>query len=340
MLRLLKRLLGPKVCSMVPLEIWHRLLEMDLVLPYWHMVSDRNLAHVSGLYKFRSVRQFKEDIEFFLRYYTPVNLQDVIRYLDGTGRLPKRCFLPTFDDGFREMYDIVAPFLYMRGIPAIFFLNTSVVDNLELCYTQKKSLLMCALASLGDSPAVEEVSSHLTNAGITGPDIPGRILSITYCQRHVLDELAPILGCDFVAYAAKVQPYLTSEQVKDLIKKGFDIGAHSIDHPLYSELSIEQQLTQTWESLSWLSDRFQYVCQSFAFPYRDSGVSQEFFQKAFSNKCLKVSFGTGGMISHFFPKNLERFSMERTDLPAVQILGRQFGKTLLQCQLLRGRNSR
>jgi peptidoglycan/xylan/chitin deacetylase (PgdA/CDA1 family) len=313
-----------------PLDMWHRLVEVELLIPYYHVVSDHELAHVSGIYKFRSIRQFKADVEFFLRFYAPVSLQDVIGHLDGARPLPKRCFLLTFDDGFREIYDVIAPILYARGIPAAFFLTTSVVDNRDLIYPQKKSLLIRALALLEDSPAKREVSQKLSNAGVKGPDLPSGIRSISFRQRHVLDELGPLLGCDFAAYAASARPYLTSEQTRDLMRKGFAIGAHSVDHPLYSELSLEEQLVQTRESLSWLSGCYQFDCQAFAFPYNDAGISLDFFQKCFGDGRLKVSFGTGGMFRHLFPRNLERFSMERTDMPAAQVLARQFGKAFFR----------
>ena len=252
--------MGPRICSWVPLNIWHRLLGVELVLAYYHVVSDQELAHVSALYKFRSLRQFKADIEFFLRSYTPISLQDVVSHLEGAGRFPKRCFFLTFDDGFCEIHDVVATVLYAKGISSVFFLTTSVIDNRDLIYPQKKSLLIRALASQRDSPGKREVSQHLANAGVKSPDLPSRIRSITYRQRHVLDELGPFLGCDFAAYAASAQPYLTSEQTRDLMRKGFVIGAHSVDHPLYFELNLEEQLIQTQNSLSWLSSRFDYDC--------------------------------------------------------------------------------
>jgi len=329
-LRQLKQRWGPRIGTLVPLNLGHWLLGVEIVLPYYHVVSDQELAHISGLYKFRSLRQFKSDLEFFLRFYTPVSLHDVIHHLAGACRLPKRCFLLTFDDGFREIYDIIAPILYAQGIPAVFFLMTSAIDNHNLCYPQKKSLLIRALASIGDSPITREVSRHLFNAHVKGSDLLSQIRNIYYRQRHVLDELEPILGCDYAAYVASEQPYLTSDQIRALMKRGFDIGAHSLDHPLYSELSLEEQLLQTRESIITLSSRYQYECQSFAFPYTDNGVSRNFFEKSFADGCLKISFGTGGIIPHFYPRNLPRFTMERTDLPAAQILGRQFGRTLFR----------
>lgn len=328
--RALKKHWGPKICSWIPLEFWHRLLDVELMLPYYHVVSDQELAHVSGLFKFRSVRQFKADVEFFLRFYTPVSLQDIICHLDGTGRLPKRCLLLTFDDGFREIYDIVAPILHAQGIPAVFFLTTSVVDNRELCYLQKISLIIRTLSSRKDLSVGRQVSKLLTDARVKGPDLPSRIRAITYRQRHVLDELGALLGCDFAAYAASTQPYLISSQIKDLIRQGFAIGAHSVDHPLYSELSLEEQLRQTRESLNWLSKRFQYECNAFAFPFTDAGVSLEFFQAAFADGRLKVSFGTHGMHRHFFPRNLNRHTMEAPHLDAAQLMGREFALTLLR----------
>lgn len=330
MFDLLKRNLGPRVCSWVPLDLWHSLLNVKLVIPHWHIVSDNNVKHVSGIYDYRSLRQFKADLEFFLRFYKPISLQDVIRHLEGGRRLPKRGFLPTFDDGFREIYDVVAPILLSKGVPAVFFLITSAIDNHELCYPQKKSLLIHALRSQGDPNVKREVSRLLTEAGVNGSDLPSRIRSIYYRKRQVLDDIGCVLRCHFAAYVDSVQPYLTSDQIRDLIEKGFDIGAHSIDHPLYSELNLVEQLIQTRESMRWISDNYQYECQAFAFPYRDAGISSEFFKKAFSDERLKVSFGIGGLLNHFFPRNLPRFSMERTDRPASQILSRQFGKALLE----------
>jgi peptidoglycan/xylan/chitin deacetylase (PgdA/CDA1 family) len=326
----LKHRWGSEICSWVPLDFWHWLLDVDLVLPYYHVVSDQELAHVSGLSKYRNEQQFKADLEFFLRSYTPVSLQDILRHLDGGRWLPKRCFLLTFDDGFREVYDVVAPILHARGIPAVFFLTTSVVDNRELCHPQKKSLIIRALASREDLPVGRQVSKLLMDARVNGPDLPSRIRAITCRQRHLLDELGAISGCDFEAYVASTQPYLTSGQISDLMKKGFAIGAHGVDHTPYCELSLEQQLLQTRESLSWLSSRFQYDCHAFAFPNSAAGVSPEFFQRAFADGRLKVSFGTYGMHRHFFPRNLNRHTMEAPDLDAAQLMGREFALALLR----------
>ena len=332
MYRVLKNKWGPEIFSWVPLDLWHRLLQVELLLPYYHLISDQEPEHVSGLCegKVRSVQRFKADLEFYLKHYTPVSLYDVISSVDGISKLPKRCFLLTFDDGFREVYDVVAPILHAWGIPAVFFLTTSVLDNRELIYTQKISLLVRACLRCDSPSKVHEVLQLLTHAGVNGLDLPSRLRSVTYRQHHVLEQVATVLGCDFAAYAASKQPYLTSVQVKDLMVQGFAIGAHSVDHPLYSELNLEEQLWQTFESVSWLSSQFQYECQAFAFPFGDVNVSLDFFQRAFADGHIKVSFGTGGMYRHFSPKNLTRYTMEDGDRDAAHILAREFFVTCVR----------
>jgi peptidoglycan/xylan/chitin deacetylase (PgdA/CDA1 family) len=222
------------------------------------------------------------------------------------------------------MYDVVAPILRARGVPAVFFLTASVLDNRELVYTQKISLLVHACLRREAERRSNEVRQLLKTEGIQGPDIAWCLRSIGYQQRHMLDRIAMILGVDFAEYTSSRRPYLTSDQVRGLMAQGFAIGSHSLDHPLFAELNIDEQLRQTWDSISWLSNRFQYECQAFAFPFRDTHVSLEFFQKAFSRGAVKVSFGTGGLYRHFFPRNLTRFTMEDGDRSASEIVAREF----------------
>jgi peptidoglycan/xylan/chitin deacetylase (PgdA/CDA1 family) len=303
---------------------------VQLIIPRYHVVGDQEPAHVSGLSIFRSIEQFKADMRFFLKFYTPVCLDDIISHIDGGRQLPRRCFIPTFDDGFREISDFTAPILASQGIPAVFFLNTSVLDNRALLCEQKKCLLLHALVHLGNSPARREATRVLTDAGVEEADLQSRIHSLAYPQRHVLDQLGPVLACDFNAYAASVQPYLTSAQIKHLIRNGFAIGAHSVDHPLYSKLTFKDQLIQTRESIGYIRNHLHYDCKAFAFPFMDSGVSSDFFKAIFADGGLKVSFGSDGIRGHFFPRNLERFKMEYSNLKASQILAREFALAILR----------
>jgi hypothetical protein len=62
------------VAPLIPLRHWQRWGRPPVLLPFYHLVSDENPSHVRHLYPVRSVRQFRDDLDFFLKNYRPVPL--------------------------------------------------------------------------------------------------------------------------------------------------------------------------------------------------------------------------------------------------------------------------
>jgi hypothetical protein len=117
------------------------------------------------------------------------------------------------------------------------------------------------------------------------------------------------LDFDFKAYLSKESPYLTSQQINELIKDGFTIGGHSINHPLYKDLNIEDQILQTTSSVNELVNTFRLPYKVFSFPFTDNGVSEEFYHQV--NPKLDLTFGTAGLKKDVGSKNLQRIGMEK-----------------------------
>jgi hypothetical protein len=126
------------------------------------MVSDdAAIPHVRHLYKYKTVRQFEDDMDFVLKHYFPISLTDLLSSLRSGRPLRERSFLLTFDDGYREMSEIVAPILMKKGISATFFLNSAFIDNKQMCYVNKASLLVEQLPTPGSSGLEKELSAML-----------------------------------------------------------------------------------------------------------------------------------------------------------------------------------
>lgn len=318
-----------RCATSVPMEWVRPLSGASLVVPYYHMVSDARVPHVSNLYRFRSIAEFTSDVEFFARHFVPITLEDVVDALNGKRTLSQPCIHLTFDDGFREMHDIVAPILQRVGVPATFFLNTAFLDGGGMAHHNVLSLVLDRLqsdnAKSAEKSRQKAESVLAAEVGQSGT-IAQRVLSVRYAQSSIARSLASALDLDLEQYIREVQPYLSSEQVKSMLKRGFSIGAHSHDHPLYADLSLADQIEQTRLSLDLIKLKFGVSTRSFAFPHHDTGVEPEFFAKAFSELMLDVSFGTRGLVRHFFPRNIERVGMEKTRVSARRILARQFAR--------------
>ena len=324
----LKQKIVSHIFSKIPLSLLGKLAQIKLIIPYYHMVSDEEVLHIKHLYDYKNVKQFKDDIDFLLKNYAPISLSDVLDCLKNGCSLPDMYFLLSFDDGFREMSDVVAPILLEKGIPATFFINSDFIDNKKLCYQHKASILAEYFQKSLPLSTTKKINEIFLKNKLEFKDVKSGILSIIYQQKDVINEIAQLMDIDFEDYLLKNMPYLTSDQIKRLINDGFTVGAHSIDHPLYSSLSLEDQLYQTIESVRFIKEKFCLDYGAFAFPHNDNNVSKEFFVELYKDGLVDVSFGTGGMTNDSFPNNIQRVSMEKPLMPAERIIPLQFAKKL------------
>lgn len=276
-----------------------------IVLPFYHAVTDENPIHIKHLYTPRSVDAFKNDIQFLTENYTSISLERLIELKRGGEAIKENYFHLTFDDGLSEFYEVIAPLLKEKKIHATVFLNSDFIDNKKMFFRFKASILY---DKLGESS----------------------ILKRSYQEEHILDELALQIGVDFKAYLKEVQPYLSSIQIKALIADGFTFGAHSKDHPLYKDLSLEQQFVQTKESLEQISSNFKLAYKVFSFPFTDDEVSMSFFDEIAKETAL--TFGCAGLKEDSAKSNLQRIPME-TQKTGKQIIKEEYLYYLLKAKV-------
>jgi peptidoglycan/xylan/chitin deacetylase (PgdA/CDA1 family) len=306
-----------------------RIAGVNPVVVYYHLVSDHEVPHVANLYRFRNVSQFTRDIDVLLRFFRPLALEDFLLCLEAKQAMASNSLLLTFDDGLKECYDVISPILKRKGVPATFFLCSAFVDNRDLAYDFKKSLLAGLIKTQRTGTAWEgRVRELLGGVGIFGINLATELLSVTYAQREVLDGIADVLGCDFSLYLKTARPYLTSAEVVELLKTGHCIGAHSIDHPRYGDIPLGEQLRQTRESIRFVKERFGVRYGTFAFPSSDANVPREFFCEILGKGVADVCFGNHGLMADPIPRNVQRLSMEKTDMPAEAILGKSYARRM------------
>ena len=270
----------------------------ELVAPCYHMVSNEFPLHTRNLYGHRNKREFEQDLDYFLKYFKPLSLEDLSELVRSGLPLPPKSFFLSFDDGFREMGDVVAEVCRRKGVPATFFLTTGFLNNRLLGFRQKASVLIqvCLDRSISvDHPALKPLALAATGNRTPSADIARRFLALGYKQSHVLDACASLLEVDFDEYLQKERPYLTDDQVSQLVAAGFSIGGHSVDHPLYADLSPDEQVAQTSACMKTLASQMRPGARSFAFPFVSDGVKDEFFEQVFRDEVIDLAFCIGRM---------------------------------------------
>lgn len=273
-------------------------LKTPVFLPFYHVVSNEQLPYILN-YPYRNEKDFESELEYILKYFSPVSLEELIK----NPQPKKQVTHFTFDDGLRQCAEVIAPLLYRRGIPATFFINSGFVDNKDLFHRYKASLILNCLSESPDSQAELFLAGHKLNRA--------NLLRASFNQNDILDEAAEMLEIDFGAFLQEHQPYMSTQQVIDLNKKGFTIGAHGHDHNEFWELKPKKQFQQVEKSMDWVNKHIQPKIRAFSFPFTDDGIKQKLLTKLKTENVCDVTFGTAGLKYDSFETHFQRVPMEK-----------------------------
>jgi peptidoglycan/xylan/chitin deacetylase (PgdA/CDA1 family) len=273
-----------------------------ILLPSGHIVGDVVPPHVQNLLRVPTLAMFRSHIDFLAKHYCALSPGDLERTVNSCeDKIPPRYFVLSFDDGMREIYEVIAPFLREQGIPAIFFINSNTIDNKQLMWRHKVSLLIAR---------AQQNNRHVPTAlaGYPGKTLCAKLLSVRFADRHILDEIASLLDVDFDEYLRTNRPYMTTSQVVELARQGFEFGSHSASHPYFNELSVESQQEEISKSVGFIR-ALGIPCRYFAFPFHDNGVPISLFNYMKSLGLL-FSFGTSDARVDSVPFSLQRFALD------------------------------
>lgn len=314
--------------ELIPLSVLKRISPVDIYLPYHHIVSNGRETHVSHLYQFKNEQQFEKDLDYLLKKFKPIQVSDLVDYVKEKRTVAPDSFMLTFDDGFRECFTVIAPILHRKGIPAIFFLNNNYIGNNKLFYRLKISLLIEHLINnpghLDIYKKYLELADNTLNASIE------KIKTINQNKEPVLDHIADETGFSFGKFLQEKQPFLTEDDIDQMVGMGFSIGGHSLSHPYFQFLSEDEQVHEAVASTKRLAARFNQPHLLFSFPHYDNVVSEKVIKRILGEG-IDVLFGIQNQLPELQNNMLHRFNAER---PSVS-LNRQIKAEMLYTAILR-----
>lgn len=296
------------------------LLGRDFYIVNYHSISGVDTDPYINKNVYRTVKEFEEDISYCARHFTIISAVDLIERVGRNKSLPKDSMVITFDDGLRINYDFHLPILKKCNATATFFLNSAFVDNVDMHFGRKIDLLLQRLTV--NERGNKDVKEYLSDNGLLKGDINQSISKIDYHKKGHLEEIAKLTNVNFKEHLMNSRPYLGYNEIKEMLSDGFSIGAHSIDHPNYGLLSLDEQVRQTVESTRYLEQKFDLKYRLFAFPYDNDTLQEEFYRRI--RPYVDLTFGMGGFINDPVSSNLQRSEVESTRLPTELALKYKF----------------
>lgn len=269
-------------------------IDKKIIFPFYHTISDEVCPHIRNLYPVKSIFQFEKELDYFQKNFQSISLEEILSHVKNQTQPEKPSFFLSFDDGLKECATIIAPILKERNLPAAFFINTGFVDNKELFYRYKVSLI------------IEKVRFQNLELRIPKSDL----LKLTIHDSSKINEIAKENVLDFDEFLREKKPYMDWDEIKSLSEQGFYIGGHSINHPYYNQVSFEEQISQTQESVDTVQQKLNLDYKIFSFPFTDSGVKKSFFEKVYADEITHLTFGTAGIKNDEYSQNIHRIPMD------------------------------
>ncbi|MGE0826099.1 MAG: polysaccharide deacetylase family protein [Candidatus Binatia bacterium] len=214
---------------------------------------------------------FERHIAFLKKHFDLVSLEDVSTKRRALARI--RLTL-TFDDGFRNNAEVVAPILRKYQVPARFFICTrhtspgkylwfSYLRALETHFRWKRFRFR------GETI---DVTPHQRQQSIRR--LSEILLNLTphpAAMYQAIDEELPRLE-DFVDSRNIADRYagMTTEHIAELAADPlFSLGIHTLDHPFLTRCTGEEARRQIQENRAWIKRVSQQPCRTIAYPSGD-----------------------------------------------------------------------
>ena len=231
---------------------------------------------------------FERHVRFILRYFHVVSPAELSRKRKGTSRIT---VLLTFDDGFRNHAEVVAPILTKYGVPAIFFIPSRHTQRGKYLWFSYLRLLEGHFCGNGFTYAGEFWNMAENLRAETVARLRRRLLELTphpsAMYRAIEDEL-PRLE-DFVSsdVLRDHAEGMTPEQIGEIARNPlFEVGAHTVDHPFLTLCDRVEAMRQIDENRGWLQSVSGQRCDSIAYPVSD-------FNADVLQQCNDLGFRSG-----------------------------------------------
>lgn len=301
----------------------------------YHYVRDlksSRFPEIKGL----DFRLFVEQIEYLRRHYQFVTAEDVAQCMDGGQPLPDKAVLLTFDDAYIDHYTHVFPLLDRMGIQGSFYVpvkavsENTVLDVNKIHFTlagqPDKAQLVRSMQHMLDEfradHAIESFDNLVQKFAKPSRYDTAEVMLIKSLLQHglpidirsrIVDELfVQTVGMDEASFSREL--YMSTEQVKTMLRHGMHIGCHGYNHVWWNKLDRAALENEIDKSLSYLFEiGVQPEMWTACYPY---GSYDDQAIEALANRHCKFAFTTEVGVAQLRPGNRYKLSrLDTNDLP-------------------------
>jgi peptidoglycan/xylan/chitin deacetylase (PgdA/CDA1 family) len=271
--------------------MYHGVIDHPLELPDWCML-DANV--------------FRNQINYLKQHFNIVSLSEAATLLENDCVTTPTAVI-TFDDGYQNNYDCAFSILREENVPATIFLTPNLIDTDQsiwtgtlhnaLSYTQKPSLCW-------RNTTYDLSSRDKRYAALCSVKSQLKKESLSEINRQMEIIIALLSDAEPIRIN-KNSPYriLDTASIHAMLDSGLiEFGAHTLNHPILSNLSFLEQEQEILQSIEMVERITQKPCDFFAYPNGSRTCYNSDSISILENSRIKAALTTiEGTCSHTTP---------------------------------------
>ena len=225
-------------------------------------------------------RQFEAHLRLITRWFKPIPMAEMGWAVAQKKALPDKAVALTFDDGYRDNYEVAYPLLKRYGVPASFFVCPGLIDSHQGFWWDE------IYALVEKTTATElDVEKLIQGSGLPSGHHNG-VLSLLTGQQKIsageslvaqgkqmsphmltifLERLNETLGAQVDSNLQK-QTLMNWDEIREMHHDGMEIGSHTMTHPMLTQVSESVMRTELSEARVRLSEVLGTAPAGFVYP--------------------------------------------------------------------------
>ena len=261
-----------------------------------------------------SLQSFEKQIVYFCRNYEVISVDQLVNYIQLRKSLPEKAVAITFDDGYKDNYLYAYPMIKKYHVPATIFITTGHIGTGKLFWwdlvnyvIQHSNVNPLNLGKEGCYLIQSETEKIHSNFIICE-----KMKKMPENEKNFLiKRLIGISNIKNIPSEVGNQLILSWDEIKEMSSEGINFGAHSISHPVLTNMPLEQAKFEIIQSKKDIEKQLGRETIGFSYPDGNfnSTISKYIQESGFS--WAVSTFPNKLLSSTDIPYELSRLSVPR-----------------------------
>ena len=266
--------------------MYHGIVKEQPNIPDWCLVTAEN---------------FESQLIELKRHFNILPLSEAIQKLQD-GEIDGPTAAITFDDGYKNNHDLAWPVLERLEVPATIYLSTNLIDSQSSIWTARLQSAFCQTLVTVLNWRQHAFNLSTIDGKKTAVSSIKKILKTEHYQ-VIADETALIEKALFPKTEAPkriIEDYqiLSSVMIKEMATSNLiEFGAHTLNHPILSRLSREEQTMEISQSVDRVGELTGKPCTLFAYPNGSREDYSDITVEILEQLSINCSFSTSSGVN-------------------------------------------